>query len=276
MRNAVRSRTEAGLKAKSYMDAGELIPDSVVISLVEERLANADTNRGFILDGFPRTVAQASALTSLLAPRALDVVIDLEVPTEMVLARLASRRVCTDCAANYSTSQPPKVAWVCDICGGEVIQRDDDTEAAIRRRLELYERETSPLVAWYAAQGIMTAVDGQGPPDEVAARLVREVDEWRQRRLVESVRQSPAPGVGLPVGAVALPLVGTGDGPVAGAGPGAGGAAAGGPGDAVVAETGRSAVATAGVTGNGSTGARARATGSGADAADAADAGVTG
>src|SRR5579884_1000969 len=188
LRNAVRSGTEAGMAAKSYMDAGELIPDSVVIALVEERLGHADTNRGFILDGFPRTVSQASALATLLAPRTLDVVIDLEVPTEVVLARLASRRVCSDCAANYSTSQPPKVDWVCDICGGEVIQRDDDTEAAIRRRLELYERETSPLIAWYAAQGIMTKVDGEGPPDEVAARLVREVDDWRQRGLVESLR----------------------------------------------------------------------------------------
>jgi adenylate kinase len=189
LRGAVRSRSEAGVQAKTYMDAGELIPDSVVIGLVGERLAHADTNRGFILDGFPRTVLQAEALADLLAPRGLDVVIDLEVDTEVVLKRLASRRVCSDCGANYSTIQPPKVDWVCDICGGEVVQREDDTEAAIRRRLELYERETSPLIDWYAAQGILTPIEGMGPPDEVAARLVRVVEESRQRSLVEVARQ---------------------------------------------------------------------------------------
>lgn len=199
LRNAVRSRTEAGLQAKSYMDAGELIPDSVVIDLVAERLAHHDTNRGFILDGFPRTVAQAESLAQLLAPRHLDAVIDLHVETDVVLRRLASRRVCSDCGANYSISQPPQVDWVCDICGGEVVQRADDTEAAIRRRLELYERETAPLVAWYAAKGILAVVDGEGAPDEVSARLVRVVDESRNRRLLPPARtvtpRSPAPGV---------------------------------------------------------------------------------
>jgi adenylate kinase len=200
LRGAVRSRSEAGLQAKAYMDAGELIPDSVVIDLVGERLAHADTNRGFILDGFPRTVPQAEALADLLAPRGLDAVIDLEVETEVVLMRLASRRVCTDCGANYSTTQPPKVDWVCDICGGEVVQREDDTEAAIRRRLELYERETAPLVAWYAEQGILFAVEGEGQPDEVAARLVRVVDQCRLRSL-EIARQL-ASGLGAVVAAV--------------------------------------------------------------------------
>jgi adenylate kinase len=189
LRGAVRSRSEAGIRAKEYMDAGELIPDAVVIGLVGERLAHADTNRGFILDGFPRTVSQAEALADLLTPRGLDVVIDLEVDTEVVLTRLASRRVCSDCGANYSTTQPPKVDWVCDICGGEVVQREDDTEAAIRRRLELYERETSPLIDWYAAQGILAPIEGLGQPDEVAARLVRVVEESRQRSLVEVARQ---------------------------------------------------------------------------------------
>jgi adenylate kinase len=199
LRNAVRSRTEAGLQAKTYMDAGELIPDSVVIGLVAERLDHHDTNRGFILDGFPRTVAQAESLAGLLAPRRLDAVIDLHVETEVVLRRLASRRVCSDCGANYSISQPPQVDWVCDICGGEVVQRADDTEAAIRRRLELYERETAPLVAWYSAKGILAVVDGEGPPDEVATRLVRVVDESRQRSLVPPARslalRAPAPAV---------------------------------------------------------------------------------
>jgi adenylate kinase len=193
-RGAVRSRSEAGLQAKRYMDAGDLVPDSVVIGLVAERLAHTDTsNRGFILDGFPRTVAQAEALAELLAPRELDVVVDLQVETEVVLKRLASRRVCTDCGANYSSKQPPKVDGVCDVCGGEVVQREDDTEAAIRRRLELYERETAPLIAWYAAQGILTAIDGLGPPDEVAARLVRVVEQSRQRSLIDAARRPSAP-----------------------------------------------------------------------------------
>ena len=191
LRGAVRSRSELGQRAREYMDAGELIPDSVVIGLVAERLSHTDTSsRGFILDGFPRTVAQAESLADLLAPRGLEVVIDLEVDTEMVLRRLASRRVCTDCGANYAVERPPKVEWVCDICGGEVVQREDDTEAAIRRRLELYERETAPLIAWYADQGILMSVDGTGAPDVVAARLVKVVDEARERSLVDLARRA--------------------------------------------------------------------------------------
>jgi adenylate kinase len=191
LRGAVRSGSELGLEARGYLDAGELIPDSIVIGLVAERLTHADTSsRGFILDGFPRTVAQAEALADLLAPRGLEVVIDLVVDTEVVLKRLASRRVCTDCGANYSVEKPPRTEWVCDICGGEVVQREDDTEVAIRRRLELYERETAPLIAWYAEQGILVNVDGMGPPDEVSMRLVRVVDDSRQRALVEAARHS--------------------------------------------------------------------------------------
>jgi adenylate kinase len=193
LRGAVRSRSELGLQARAFMDSGELIPDSVVISLVAERLSQTDTaSRGFVLDGFPRTVAQAEALADLLAPRGLEVVINLVVDTEIVLKRLASRRVCDDCGANYSVEQPPKTEWVCDICGGEVVQREDDTEAAIRRRLELYERETAPLIAWYEAQGILANVDGLGGPDEVAMRSVRVVDEARERGLVDAARQPGA------------------------------------------------------------------------------------
>jgi adenylate kinase len=189
LRGAVRSRSDMGLRAKAFMDSGELIPDSVVISLVADRLGQTDTaSRGFVLDGFPRTVAQAESLADLLAPRGLEVVINLVVDTEIVLKRLASRRVCDDCGANYSIEKSPKVEWVCDICGGEVVQREDDTEAAIRRRLELYERETAPLIAWYEALGLLTHVDGMGAPDEVAQRLVRVVDEARERGLVDAAR----------------------------------------------------------------------------------------
>jgi adenylate kinase len=179
-RAAVKAGTEFGRKAKEFMDAGELIPDDVVIGVVNERLEQDDTKgRGFILDGFPRTVHQADALQEILEPRGVDVAIDLEVPTEIVLNRLASRRVCDTCGANYSLQAPPKQNWTCDICGGEVVQREDDTEGAIRRRLALYEEQTAPLIAWYEARGILAVVDGLGSPDEVLRRLVHEIDVRR-------------------------------------------------------------------------------------------------
>jgi adenylate kinase len=183
-RAAVKSRAELGEKAKEYMDAGELVPDEVVMGLVAERLSLDDTKaRGFVLDGFPRTVHQAKGLAELLAPDEIDMVVNLEVPTEVVLRRLAGRRVCIDCGANYSVDSPPRLNWTCDICGGEVVQREDDTEAAIRRRLDLYERETRPLVDWYAERDLLAVVDGVGDPDEVTADLVRAVDQRREQGL---------------------------------------------------------------------------------------------
>jgi len=177
-RAAVRSGSEFGEKAKAYLDTGELVPDEIVIGMVKERLSHPDAeHRGFVLDGFPRTVGQASALMQMLVPRALDVVLNLVVGTSEVLVRLASRRVCSDCGANYSVpDNPPRVPWICDVCGGEVVQRDDDTEAAIRRRLELYERETAPLIEWFSTRGLLANIPGSGVPDEVTDRLVAEVD----------------------------------------------------------------------------------------------------
>lgn len=182
-RAAVRSGSEFGQKARQYLDSGELVPDEIVIGMVQERLTRDDTtHRGFILDGFPRTVGQASALNDMLAPKALDAVVNLEVATSEVMTRLASRRVCSDCGANYSVlDNPPRVRGICDVCGGEVVQRDDDTEVAIRRRLELYERETAPLIDWYSARGLLSTVAGLGAPDEVTDRIVAEID--RRRRL---------------------------------------------------------------------------------------------
>jgi adenylate kinase len=182
LRAAVKSRTSLGQEAQRYMDAGELIPDEVVLTMVDLRLDQDDTKgRGFVLDGFPRTVVQAEALHKLLEPIELDVVVDLEVPTELVLQRLASRRVCADCGANYSVKVPPRVDWICDVCGGEVVQRQDDTEAAIKRRLDLYEAQTAPLISWYAEKDKLEAVAGEGTPDEVTDRLLRVIDErlWR-------------------------------------------------------------------------------------------------
>ena len=182
LRSAVREGTEFGRKAKEIMDAGELVPDDVMVGIVDERLERDDTRaRGFILDGFPRTTNQAEELLRITAPRGIDMAINLDVPREVVLDRLSQRRTCEDCGANYSTEVPPKYPWTCDICGGDVVQRPDDTPDAINRRLDLYDRETSPLIAWFDDKGLLETVDGYGDPDEVTARLVRAVDKRRGR-----------------------------------------------------------------------------------------------
>lgn len=181
LRAAVKEGTAFGRKAQEYMSAGELLPDDIIIGVVEERLLKDDTrNRGYILDGFPRTLDQAESLAEITADQPLDLVIDLAVPTDVVLVRLASRRVCVDCGANYAVQSPPKHGWVCDHCGGDVIQRDDDTEEAIKRRLDIYEAETAPLIQWYQAQGLLMVVDGDGDTDEVTARLIRAIDSARR------------------------------------------------------------------------------------------------
>jgi adenylate kinase len=182
-RSAVRSGSEFGEKARKYLDTGDFVPDEIVIGVVRERLTHDDTtHRGFILDGFPRTIRQAEALLAITAPKGLDLALNLQVPTDTVLRRLASRRVCSDCGANYSVGDnPPRVRDICDVCGGEVVQRDDDTEFAIRRRLELYERETAPLIDWFAEQDLLVHVDAIGSPDEVTDRMVAEIDRRKQR-----------------------------------------------------------------------------------------------
>jgi adenylate kinase len=180
LRTAVREGTEFGKKAKELMDAGELLPDDVIVGIIDERLDRDDTRtRGFILDGFPRTTTQAEELLRITAPRGINLAINLEVPRDIVLERLASRRVCADCGTNYSTDAPPKYGTTCDVCGGDVIHREDDTEEAITRRLDLYERETSPLIAWFEQRDLLATIDGLGHPDEVTDRLVRVIDATR-------------------------------------------------------------------------------------------------
>jgi adenylate kinase len=176
LRAAVREGTPLGRKAGELMAAGDLVPDDLMIDIVDDRLDRDDTtSRGYILDGFPRTVRQAEALEQITSSRPLDLVVDLDVPTEVVLERLASRRVCGDCAANYSVDTPPKYGWVCDNCGGEVVQRDDDTPAAIAKRLAEYEANTAPLIEWYGERGLLEVVDGSGRADEVTDRLLSVV-----------------------------------------------------------------------------------------------------
>ncbi|MEW6152868.1 MAG: adenylate kinase [Actinomycetota bacterium] len=175
-RAAIEEGTDAGLTARKYMDAGELVPDDVVIGIVEERLCRDDTRGGFILDGFPRNAEQARALDDEMGHDAVDLVVELDVPTEMVLRRIASRRVCLSCGAPYGVDNLPKQEGTCDLCGGRVVQRDDDTEAAIKRRLDLYNSQTEPLVAYYLSQDKLVAVDGTGEADAVTARLLRGID----------------------------------------------------------------------------------------------------
>jgi adenylate kinase len=177
LRAAVKEGTELGRKAAEIMNDGGLVPDDVMIGIVDERLDHDDTTRrGYVLDGFPRTVPQAKALAEITVSRPLDLVIDLDVPKEVVLRRLAGRRVCADCGANYSVDKPPRYDCVCDNCGGEVEQREDDTPAAIEKRLAEYERETAPLVDWYRYLRLLEVVDGQGGADGVSQRLFDVID----------------------------------------------------------------------------------------------------
>jgi adenylate kinase len=183
LRAAVKEGTDFGLKAKSYMDRGELLPDDVIIGIVAERLDKDDTrSRGYILDGYPRTVPQAEALSDVTTELPLDMALDLEVPEEIVLLRISNRRVCSDCGTNYAVQSKPRYDWTCDNCGGEVVQRDDDTPDAVRKRLDLYSQETEPLVAWYLSRDQLVTVDGLGSADDVTERLVRAIDRRRVSR----------------------------------------------------------------------------------------------
>jgi adenylate kinase len=175
LREAVAKGTRLGLEARRYMDAGELVPDQVIIGLVRERLAQPDGRKGFVLDGFPRTAAQAEALDQLLEAEGtpLDRVVLFELSTEELATRLTGRRVCGSCGRNYHLAySPPQSASRCDACGGELYQRADDDEATVRRRLEVYARETRPLIDYYRGRGLLTAISGAGAVDAVLRDLV--------------------------------------------------------------------------------------------------------
>jgi len=170
LREAVAAKTPLGLEAKRYMDQGGLVPDEVVVGATAERLAAPDAARGFILDGFPRTIAQAEALARLLkdAGHALDVVLYFDVSEPELLRRLTGRRVCRACGHTYHlTSSPPKRAGVCDACGGALYQRVDDSEATVRNRLEVYRKQTAPLLDYYRQRNVLTTVSGEGSIEEI-------------------------------------------------------------------------------------------------------------
>lgn len=170
LRKAVANQTPLGLAAKGYMDKGELVPDMVVIGLVKARLQEPDAERGFILDGFPRTVVQADALATALGElgKTLDAVVSIEVEKSALVERLTARRTCKQCGAIYNVvSQPETKNGVCPGCGGELLQRDDDTVETVTNRLDVYERSTAPLIAYYRDKGMLRAVDGNRPADAV-------------------------------------------------------------------------------------------------------------
>jgi adenylate kinase len=176
LRAAVRDGTEFGVKAREYMDAGKLLPDDIMVGLVAERLAQTDALGGWLLDGFPRTTGQAEALVEVTADAPLDLAVNLEVPESVVVARISSRRVCSNCAAIYSTDRPPTNPWTCDRCGGDVEQRDDDTEESVRERLATYQEQTAPLIAWFAERGHLAEVDGDDDPGVVFERLTAAIE----------------------------------------------------------------------------------------------------
>jgi len=176
LRAAAAAGTAVGLEAERYMDAGELVSDEIVFGVVEENVTGNELTDGFVLDGFPRTESQAVELERVLDGRPLDVVVNLDVSTESVLDRIAGRRVCEGCGATYHVNMPPKDDWSCDVCGGKVVQRSDDTEEAVMRRLELYDQETVPIIDFYRRLGKLEVVDGEGDGDDVFKRLVITIE----------------------------------------------------------------------------------------------------
>jgi adenylate kinase len=169
-RAAMKDETELGLKAKSFMDKGELVPDEVTIGIVNERLAKADCENGFLLDGFPRTVAQAEALEEILAGlgRKIDYVINVEVDQSILMARLTGRRICKTCGATYHLEfNPPSQEDTCDRCGGELYQRADDNAETVQNRLDVNIKQTAPLLAFYSEKGYLKNINGQQDINDV-------------------------------------------------------------------------------------------------------------
>ncbi len=176
LRQAVKDGTALGLEAKDYMDSGRLVPDDLIIELISDRMRKAGAVPGMILDGFPRTLRQAEALDEMLRElgQRLDVVVEVDLPEEEAVLRLTGRRVCRQCGANYHLLfKPPQRPDVCDACGGPLYQRSDDSEETARARLQVYGKETEPLISYYSAKGLTRDLDGRGSVQEVAERLER-------------------------------------------------------------------------------------------------------
>ena len=182
-RHNVTHNSEFGVKAKEYMDRGDLVPDEITVAMVRDRLAEADAKAGFLLDGFPRNVPQAETLKKMLAEleTKLTVVLELIVDENEVVRRLSGRRTCRRCQRVWHVLyEPPSQPGTCDDCGGELFQRDDDKEGVIRHRLEVYISQTSPLIAFYADEGILVGIDATGPVEEVTSRGLAALGPYRR------------------------------------------------------------------------------------------------
>jgi adenylate kinase len=177
----VTQGTELGHEAQRYMDAGDLVPDEITIAMVKERLDEGDTRDGFLLDGFPRSVVQAEVFDTMLDEMGtpLSVVLELVVDDDEVVRRLSGRRTCRECAHVWHEQfDPPAIPGICDHCGGELFQRDDDREETVRHRLEVYADKTAPLVGYYANRGLLEGIDATGPVEDVTARAVASLRHW--------------------------------------------------------------------------------------------------
>lgn len=175
LREAVQNNTLAGKKAKSYMEKGELVPDSIVIELVQERIKD---DKAYILDGFPRNIEQAEKLDNVLSELGLplDHVVNIEVPLEKLIERLSGRLTCKECNAIYHrVYNPPKKEGICDVCGGELFQRSDDTKAAITQRFETYKKQTEPVITYYREKGMLTTIDGTRSIEEIAQDIEKRI-----------------------------------------------------------------------------------------------------
>ena len=175
IREALKSGTDMGKKAKSYMDKGQLVPDEVVIGIVKDRLSKDDCKKGFILDGFPRTIAQAEALDKMEVK--IDRVIDIEVNEELIYERMSGRRVCKECGATYHIKNiKPKVDGICDKCSGTLIQREDDRPETVKERLRVYDEQTNPLKKYYQDKKKLVIVDGTQSKEEITKQMLAETE----------------------------------------------------------------------------------------------------
>ncbi len=193
LRAAVAAETPLGLQAKAAMDAGQLVSDQIVLDMIEERMTEPDTEKGFILDGFPRNIPQARALDAMLYKlgRPLETVIHIDVDFDLLIQRIAGRRTCSSCGQMYNIyTSPPKMDGLCDVCGGKLHHRADDNEDTITNRLRVYESQTTPLINYYKAQGKQYSVDGTGGLDEIFQRLCNIIDDLPARESLESARKA--------------------------------------------------------------------------------------
>ena len=183
LRKAVADQTPLGKEASGFINSGALVPDGVIVNLVAERLKEKDCDKGFLFDGFPRTIPQAQSLDEILKKMALDLncILSVQVPHKVIVERLAGRRTCRKCGGMFHVAfKPPKAAGICDRCGGELYQRDDDQEQTIAHRLQVYDQQTAPLASYYRERGLLREIDGVGEIDQIRARVIAALGDLVQ------------------------------------------------------------------------------------------------